>query len=71
MCAAIARLVDVDSVQCRVGLKRVRLLLVDAPEMSQGEGTLAALRGGGFGRSRPWILGVEQRDCYGRLLACL
>ena len=70
----IARVIDGDTVECAGG-ERIRLLLIDAPELSQGpfgarsrealqrllpRGTAAAVE-----------LDVRQRDRYGRVLAHL
>ncbi|HEX7052019.1 MAG TPA: thermonuclease family protein [Longimicrobiales bacterium] len=68
----IARVVDGDTLACRNG-ERIRLLLIDAPEMDQGP----------FGHIATWALqdlaaagdsvdlefDVERRDRYGRILA--
>lgn len=68
-------MIDGDTVACAEGGERIRLLLIDAPEMSQSEfglrskillealmpvGTLAAVE-----------LDVQERDRYGRVLAYL
>lgn len=69
----VERVIDGDTVECREGATRIRLLLIDAPEMSQGE----------YGRRAREImqkllplgegsrleLDVQHRDRYGRTLA--
>ncbi|MQA91441.1 MAG: hypothetical protein GEU90_14645 [Gemmatimonas sp.] len=71
----VVRIVDGDTLVCREADERVRLLLIDAPEMGQGEfgeraraalerivppGTVATVE-----------LDLQQRDRYGRLLVYL
>lgn len=67
----VRRVVDGDTIHC--GGERVRLLLVDAPEMDQGpfgraaQAFLEAILP--VGSEARLVLDVERRDRYGRLLA--
>lgn len=71
----VARVVDGDTVVCREGNERVRLLLIDAPESTQGEYGLLATEA----LSRLLPVGtparlerdVQERDRYGRILVYL
>lgn len=71
----VTRIIDGDTLECREASQRIRLLLIDAPELSQGSsgrqarqalerllppGTVAAVE-----------LDVQERDRYGRILAYL
>jgi micrococcal nuclease len=71
----IARIVDGDTVVCEEEGERVRLLLIDAPELSQGdEGELskrALERLLPTGTPARVELDVQERDRYGRVLAYL
>ena len=69
---AVARVIDGDTIECAGGA-RVRLLLIDAPEMSQGPfGTLARRRLEELlprGTVATLELDVQREDRYGRTLA--
>jgi micrococcal nuclease len=71
----IQRVVDGDTVVCREAAARIRLLLVDAPELDQGEwGEAARLALEALlppGTPAPVELDVQARDRFGRLLAYL
>jgi micrococcal nuclease len=68
---AVEKIVDGDSLVC--GGKRIRLLLVDAPELGQGEPGLQSKRALEellpLGSKVSLELDVDERDKYGRLLA--
>ena len=68
----VSRITDGDTFRCTTG-KRVRLLLIDAPERDQGPFGAVATRGlSGMmrpGDSVSLELDVEERDRYGRTLA--
>jgi micrococcal nuclease len=68
----VARVVDGDSLECNGGI-RVRLLLIDAPELRQGEigrrARAALARMAPVGSTVRLELDVQRRDRYGRLLA--
>jgi micrococcal nuclease len=71
----VARIVDGDTLVCREGGERIRLLLVDAPELSQGEhgrfasDALADLLP--LGTAARVERDVQERDRYRRVLAYL
>jgi len=71
----VAHLSDGDTVICVERNERVRLLLIDAPEMAQqpwGDSARAALEALiPEGRTARLEYDVERRDIYGRLLAYL
>jgi micrococcal nuclease len=71
----VARLSDGDSLHCVEGAERVRLLLIDAPEMAQapwGDSAKAALATLlPAGRAVRLEYDLDRRDDYGRLLAYL
>jgi micrococcal nuclease len=68
----ILRVVDGDTVRCTSG-ERVRLLMIDAPERSQGEYGARATRVLGemlpVGSTARLELDVRERDRWGRILA--
>src|SRR5690606_4136814 len=71
----VERVIDGDTIACREGGERIRLLLVDAPELAQGTygaaartALLALLPPGSVARVE---LDVRERDRYGRVLAYL
>lgn len=70
----VARVIDGDTVECAGG-ERVRLLLIDAPEMSQGpfgvRSQQALQRLLPAGTPAAVELDVQRRDRYGRVLAHL
>jgi micrococcal nuclease len=69
---AVERIIDGDTFVCE-GLGRIRLLLVDAPERSQGEHGVSATRALAellpIGAVVGLELDVRERDRYGRILA--
>ena len=71
----VERIVDGDTLVCVEGSERIRLLLVDAPEMSQGEfgrmATDALSEMLPVGTAAPVERDVRERDQYGRVLAYL
>lgn len=70
----VQRIVDGDTLVCEGG-ERVRLLLIDAPELSQGEPGAVARRAllslAPRGTPLRLELDVQERDRYGRILAYL
>ena len=69
----VERVVDGDTLTCREAADRVRLLLIDAPELSVGE---PAARASAFlasllprGTEARLELDIQERDRYGRILA--
>lgn len=68
----VARVIDGDTIECRGG-RRVRLLLIDTPELSQApfgrQARAAALRAAPVGTTVTLETDVQLRDQYGRTLA--
>jgi micrococcal nuclease len=71
----VTRIVDGDTLVCAEAAERIRLLLIDAPEMSQGEdgerARVALERILPVGTSARVELDARERDQYGRILAYL
>ena len=69
----VARIIDGDTLACLENNESVRLLLIDTPEMGQGEsGLRAAIALGGLapiGTLLKLEYDVRERDRYGRILA--
>lgn len=71
----VRRVIDGDTVECAEGAERIRLLLIDAPEMDQGD---YGLRSKALletllpaGTDAAVEVDIQERDRYGRVLAYL
>lgn len=71
----VARIIDGDTLVCKEGEERIRLLLVDAPEMQQGEFGARAREALEYllppGTPARMEFDVQRADRYGRTLAYL